>query len=520
MTGKTMRRFARAPTFAATPLAAALLVLPCAMPAEAGWLARGTGVAGAGDAVKENLEELTDHFSEMFGATMSGNAAKAEAVWAKVEQTPGRLIKNAFPVLKLGDAVLAAKEGVEERLKSAEQKIGRFVGGVGESVADARAALAVGAGERDWYGSGTGILAKAPLPAAAVSGTRAAANSEPKADPWADDTATAGQSGDVWGEDAGEGGRGTHDWASAGTETDPWGHDAGAEWDSPPDVTVAAYDGDGQREAEQWQSEYAVALNRFLGLDDGDDDYEAALSTVERLEREAIRRQEERERQARLQEQERMEAARRQEERERQARLEEQERMEAARRQKERERQERLAAEQRARQRAEASRAAVTSGILTGIQNATSMLQGQMSVIQQLQQQQARQRQLAALERQQARQRRAEQERYQQRLHRQQQEAAEQQRRQADRQARLEQGLRQSLQECGRIAVESGFGDECPIVKVGGSYVLDPGCEERHRQAREKAVQERERKVQECEQRAWSRYKESGGATIFGIGRL
>ena len=491
MTGKTMRRFASAPTLAATPLAAALLVLSCAMPAEAGWLARGTGVAGTGNALKENLGDLLDRFSEMSDATMSGDATKAEAVWAKVKQTPGRIIKDAFPVLKLGDAALAAKEGVEERLKSAERKIGRFVGGVGETVADARAALAVGAGERDWYESGTGILAKAPLPAAAVSGIRAAANSEPKADPWADDTTTAGQSGDVWGDDAGEDGRGTHDWASAGTETDPWGHDAGTEWDSPPDVTVAADDGDGHREAEQWQSEYAVALNHFFGLDDGDDDYEAALSTVERLEREAIRRQEERERQARLQEQERMEAARRQ---------------------KERERQERLAAEQRARQRAEASRAAVTSGILTGIQNATSMLQGQMSAIQQLRQQQARQRQLAALERQQARQRRAEQERYQQQLHRQQQEAAEQQRRQADRQARLEQGLRQRLQGCDRM--------ERPMVLIDECWDEDSGCEERNRQVVEKAMQRWERDVQECEQRAWSRYEESGGATILGSGRL
>ena len=320
MTGKTMRRFGRAPTLAAPPLAAALLVLPCAMSAEAGWLARGTGVAGAGYALKENLGDLLDHFSEMSDAAMSGDAAKMADVWAEVKATPGRIIKDAFPVLKLGDAALAAKERAKDRLKSAERKIGRFVRRTGEAAADARAALAIGAGDREWYESETGILAKAPLAAAAVSGTRAAPEPQTKADPWADDTSTAGQSVDVWGDDAGEGGGGTYGRASTGA--DPWGHDPGTGWDdSPPEETVAAYDGDGQREAEQWQSEYADALNHFLGLDDGDDDYEAALSTVERLEREAIRRQEERERQARLEEQERLEAARRQKERERQERL-------------------------------------------------------------------------------------------------------------------------------------------------------------------------------------------------------
>ena len=41
-----------------------------------------------------------------------------------------------------------------------------------------------------------------------------------------------------------------HDRTSTGAE--PWGHDPGTEWNSPPDMTVAGYDGDGQREAEQW----------------------------------------------------------------------------------------------------------------------------------------------------------------------------------------------------------------------------------------------------------------------------
>ena len=498
MTDKPKRRSGIILNLAAVPVAAALLLFLSPMPAEAKsqWLARGLAVGGAGYALKEHLGELTDRFGEMVDAAMEGDTERAGDVWEEVGKTPGRLIKNAFPVLKLGDAALAAKEGLKERLKSAERKIGRFVGGVGESVADARVALAVGAGERDWYESRTGILARAPLPVTVVSGTRAAPKPLPKADPWADDTTKVGQSGDVWGDDAGEDDRSAYDWASAETETDPWGRDPGTEPDGPPGEAVAGYNGDEQREAEQWQSEYTVALNRFLGLDDGDDDYEAALNTVERLEREAIRRQEERERQARL---------------------EEQERMEATRQRKERERRERLAAEQRARQRAsaeraEASQAAISRGILTGIQNATAILQGQMSVIQQ---QQAQRRQLAALKQQQARQRRAEQERYQQQLQRQQQEAAEQQRRQADRQARLEQELRRRLQACEPVGTGEMLLDDCY-----DSTGIDHECEDRNRQAIERRVQERERQRQECKQRAWSLYKKSGGATILGVGRL
>ena len=413
MTDKPKRRSGTVLNLAAVPVAAALLLFLSATPAEAKsqWLARGLAVGGAGYALKEHLGELTDHFGEMIDAAMEGDTERAGDVWGEIEKTPGRLIKNTFPVLKIGDAAVAVREGFKERLKSAERKIGRFVGGVGETVADARAALAIGADERDWYESRIGSPAKTPLPVTVVSGTRAAPEPRPKADPWADDTTDTtkvGKRRNVWEDDDAEADRSAHDWASAKSKTDPWGRDPGAEPDGPPDEAVAGYDGDEPREAEQWQSEYTVALNQFLGLDDGDDDYEAALSTVERLEREAVRRQEEQERQARLEEQERLEAARLQEERERR---------------------EQLAAEQRARERAEASQ----REILMAIQTTTAILQGQMSAIQQ---QRAQRRQLAALKQQQARQRRAEQERYQQQLQRQRQ-AAEQ--RQAEEQERQRQ---------------------------------------------------------------------------------
>ena len=71
----------------------------------------------------------------------------------------------------------------------------------------------------------------------------------------------------------------------------------------------------------QWRDEYAVALNRFPGLSSGDDGYEAALDTVERMEIEAVRRQEERERLALLEAEERERARLAEEERRRQTRL-------------------------------------------------------------------------------------------------------------------------------------------------------------------------------------------------------
>ena len=188
MTDKPKRISGIILNFAAAPVAAAA-VLPLffstTMPAEAKsqWLVRGLVVGGAGYALKEHLGELADRFGEMIDATMEGDTERAGDVWGEVKKTPGRLIKNAFPVLKIGDATVAAKEGLKEWLKSAERRIGRFVGGMGEAVADGRTALAIGDGERDWYESKTGILAKAPLPATAVSGTRAAPEPQPKADP-------------------------------------------------------------------------------------------------------------------------------------------------------------------------------------------------------------------------------------------------------------------------------------------------------------------------------------------------
>ena len=299
MADKTMRRFGSAPrTLAATPLAAALLVLSCAMPAEAGWLARGTGVAGAGHALKENLGDLLDHFSEMSDAVISGDDAKAADVWAKVKGTPGRIIKDAFPVLKLGDAALAAKERAKDRLKSAERKIGRFVRRTGEAAADVRAALAIRKSGRE------------------------------KIDPWSAAPTAAARSPDPWSATGG-GGAG-----SAALPAESGGYRA----------ALGALE---TREAERREANQECRFTRDLcermaRADDpatGSGDYRAALGALET--REAERR-----------EAERVAAARREAERQ-EAERREAERVAAARREAERQEAERREAERRERRRAE-----------------------------------------------------------------------------------------------------------------------------------------------------------------------
>ena len=304
MTDKTMRRLGSACTIATTPLAVALLVLSCAMPAQAGWLARGAGVAGAGSALKENLDDLVDRFGEMTDAAVSGDSAKAADVWAKVKVTPGRIIKDAFPVLKLGHAALAAKGRVRNRLKSAERKIGRFVRRTGEAAADARAALAVGKGERSWYESASGILAKAQLPPVRALAARARAAFQAKSDPWGAAPTTAARSSDPWSAAPA---------AASARSSDPWGATGGGA-----SGTVALQ--------PARDTKWTAALDAALGDDPatGTGDYRAALGALET--REAERQEAERvaaaRREAERQEAERVAAAaeRRRAERRRQIR--------------------------------------------------------------------------------------------------------------------------------------------------------------------------------------------------------
>ena len=119
-------------------VSAVAVALLCVAPVEAGWLGRGVGVAGAGYALKETLEENTGILGEILGAVIEGDGARVSELAGEIAKTPGKIVRRAFPVLEAPHAVAA-------RLKSAKRKIGRFVGGVGERVADARGALQVGA---------------------------------------------------------------------------------------------------------------------------------------------------------------------------------------------------------------------------------------------------------------------------------------------------------------------------------------------------------------------------------------
>ena len=148
-------RFRRVPRPAVALLAGALLL--CAAPAGAGWLDRGIGVAGVGHAVKETLDENTGIFGKMVSAVIDDDDETVSELMGEIKKTPGKLIQRAFPVLE-------APQAVAEKLKSAKRKIERFVGGVGETLADARAALALDGDAQDGAWSDSTLLGGEPLP--------------------------------------------------------------------------------------------------------------------------------------------------------------------------------------------------------------------------------------------------------------------------------------------------------------------------------------------------------------------
>lgn len=355
---------------------------------------------------------------------------------------------------------------IADRLASGAQEAGRRAGSPlgGNSIVDMRIALAIDEDEQPLYASDVRVLGKERLPAVTVSRSSQAPDPYPgslaeawsmdaetirrsrdpatyaaKPDPWGQDAgrgwdsppaASAATKTDVWGADAGEREHTRRARASI-ARADPWGQDAGQQWDSPAGTPVAG-DAGGELTDTEWQNEYAAALNHFLGLDDNDSSYEAALSTVETLEREAAQRVE----RERLAEQQRMET----QERERQARLEAEKR----------ERQiARMEAELES-ERAERRSRATAQAIVRGVQNAVGVLQPMLdrtaNLIQQEKEARLR-RDLARLREQAAAQARAKQEYAA--IERQRQQTAEQQRR---RQAEAQERQRREAE--GRQAEE------------------------------------------------------------------
>ncbi len=154
---------------AVTLVAGALLL--CALPAGAG-LSGGVGTAGAGHSLKETLAETTDLFGEMVSAFIEGDDETVSELMGEVAKTPGKLVKRAFPVLE-------APQAIANRLKSAKQKIKRFVSGTGERLTDARAALATDGGDKNGGWSDASLLEGDPLPTPTKT-TFAASNLEPR----------------------------------------------------------------------------------------------------------------------------------------------------------------------------------------------------------------------------------------------------------------------------------------------------------------------------------------------------
>ena len=137
-------------------LAASVLLL-CTFPAVAG-LSGAIGATGASHSLKETLEENTGIFGEMVSAFIEGDDETVSELVGEVAKTPGKLIKRAFPVLE-------APQAIADRLKSAKRKVERFVGGVGETLTDARAALAIDGDDKRGGWSDAALLEGGPLQA-------------------------------------------------------------------------------------------------------------------------------------------------------------------------------------------------------------------------------------------------------------------------------------------------------------------------------------------------------------------
>ncbi len=155
-------------------------VLVSSVPADAGWLDRARGI-GAGAqvyaqvsafrSVKQNLGTLTGLFGDMLDAVGEGDDERVGEVWSDIRDVPGKIVRDAFPVLGLVESASAALEGARERLGAARARIDRLVGKAGDIVS--LAPLAISRDQRPFYEWETGILRDEPLPEIAYAETTA-----------------------------------------------------------------------------------------------------------------------------------------------------------------------------------------------------------------------------------------------------------------------------------------------------------------------------------------------------------
>ena len=136
----------------------AALTLLVVAPADAGWLGRGIGVAGAGHALHKITQDNTSILDKVLDAVIDGDRDSLEKGWQEIKKTPGKLIKHAFPILD-------APAALANQVKSAKEKVVRFVGGVNEKVTDARAALVI---SKDNASEARVLSGRLPTPSADV----------------------------------------------------------------------------------------------------------------------------------------------------------------------------------------------------------------------------------------------------------------------------------------------------------------------------------------------------------------
>ena len=256
---------------AAVALAAAMLLPPA--PAEAGWLGRGLGVAGAARSIKRNFGEAVDLLDDTLGAAIQGDFEEVERLSGELREVPGRIITDAFPALGVGAATLEKAEAAGDWLNAARRRVGRFVS---DAVADDRMALEAGKYEIE-----AGVLdPKRPLPAVTLSGPSATKRPAPAGK-------SAANAPDPWGQDPEE------DEKAATGGPDPWGQGPKEEETTAGDVEPPGEDGQAGREGgdetiDRLQGEYAAALDRYLSVEEGSSDYEATLSALLEREKELL----------------------------------------------------------------------------------------------------------------------------------------------------------------------------------------------------------------------------------------
>ena len=271
-------------------LAGVLLMLLCAS-AQANWLARGSAVLGVGYSLKKNLGEGVDLLGEALDAAVRGDVQRVQEIGSEIEALPGRLVRDAFPVFKLGAGVRDAAGAAEEKLKalqeglprlgagalsasgssrktlpSAELAVRRYYGDDDDKAPGPRAALAIDEEERDWYQTHTNLLDPPPLAAHAVP--VASDKEEPEAPEPAGWDAEASPEEEAQGTGALV--QGVDPWGpeESDADTSPWDDDAA-------DATVElaqAEEMDDPEEAaiESGDDDYASALNTLLGGNDTD----------------------------------------------------------------------------------------------------------------------------------------------------------------------------------------------------------------------------------------------------------